>query len=132
MTTHSDLNEDATSATLDLIQDAAMIADTLGLRAKYRRVPKYHQGELSGDIPQLTVYGARYDGTDRSGRLSKATDKIRISAGWQLTPDGTSRHGYTILGLTGNNARTWSQFVARDEDREEASEILADRLGILV
>lgn len=98
---------------LDLIQDAAMLADNLALRARFRQ-PNGRR--------QMTIYGVDYDGTDRSGRLTKVTDKVRVT---------DTGDGFTVLGLTGNNARTFVLEIAGDEDREKATNRLAAALGDL-
>jgi hypothetical protein len=105
----------ATAAHVDVVEDAAQIADNLGLR--WRFTEKATQAGLSR---QVTVYGANYDGTDRSGKRRKVADKVRI----------TDKPGPTAeaLSLTGNNARV-SLTTFEDEDREAVTEALIEILG---
>jgi hypothetical protein len=95
----------------DIVEDAAQVADTLGLHTRFRAQPR-----------QLTVYGVNYDGTDRSSRLSKKADKVRV------TDYGTYA---VILTLTGNNARVAERQIhaETEPDREGLTDLLSDILG---
>lgn len=95
----------------DIVEDAAQIADTLGLRTRFRPRPR-----------QLTVYGVNYDGTDRSSRLSRRADKVRV------TDYGTYA---VILTLTGNNSRVGERQIhaETEPDREALTDLLTEILG---
>jgi hypothetical protein len=115
------MTDTATSLLGDICEDAAQVAATLGLTAKFRHVPYLGR---HGAARQLTVYGSEYDGTDRSSRLTKKADKVRVT--------DYGDHA-VILTLTGNNSRVGERQVhaETEPDRPAMTEMLAETLGAI-